>query len=90
MWAFFFRCARHSCVAAAVVGGDLQIGNSNLLQLSEAYGHGVPVVLIAPAGVYDSHHPDALCVVAAGSTITSPKDFNGKVVAGVSVGGRIS
>jgi NitT/TauT family transport system substrate-binding protein len=77
-----------AAVAAAVVGGDVQIGNSNLLQLSEAYGHGVPFVLVAPAGVYDPRHPDALCVVAAGSPIVSPKDLNGKVVAGASVGGQ--
>jgi NitT/TauT family transport system substrate-binding protein len=77
-----------AAVAAAVVGGDVQIGNSNLLQLSEAYGHGIPLVLVAPAGVYDPRHPDALCVVAAGSPIVSPKDLNGKVVAGASVGGQ--
>jgi ABC-type nitrate/sulfonate/bicarbonate transport system substrate-binding protein len=77
-----------AAVAAAVVGGDVQIGNSNLLQLCEAYSHGVPLVLVAPAGIYDPRHPDALCVVAANSPIVSPKDLNGKVVAGASVGGQ--
>jgi NitT/TauT family transport system substrate-binding protein len=76
-----------AAVAAAVVGGDLQIGNSNILQLAQAFGHNVPLVILCPAGIHDALHPNTLCVVAADSPIVSPKGLNGKVVAGVSVGG---
>jgi NitT/TauT family transport system substrate-binding protein len=76
-----------AAVVAAVASGDLQIGCSNSVAIAQAHMHGLPVEVIAPAGIHDSHYPTTLCVVAASSSITSPKQLNGQVVAGASVGG---
>ena len=75
-----------AAIGAAVAGGAIHIGNSNVLALAQARQHNVPLIMIAPAGVHDARYPNSGCVVAAGSTIASPKELNGKVVAGASVG----
>jgi NitT/TauT family transport system substrate-binding protein len=74
-------------IAAAVAGGDLQIGSSNLLSLASGHQRGIPFVVIAPGAAYDSAVPTEMLVTARDSPIRSVKDLNGKVVGGISVGG---
>jgi NitT/TauT family transport system substrate-binding protein len=71
-----------AAIAAAVSGGDLQIGVSSILQLAEARGAGVPFVIIAPGGLHDGKAAHtANLVVAANSPITKPAELNGKIIA---------
>jgi NitT/TauT family transport system substrate-binding protein len=46
-----------------------------------AFAHGVPIVGIAPAVIYDSHVPNGALVVAKDSPIRSVADMSGKVIA---------
>ena len=72
---------------AAIVAGDLQVGVANVMSLGAARQRNVPLVLIAPGAYYDGALATTVLVVAPTSTATSAKDLNGKVVAGISLGG---
>jgi NitT/TauT family transport system substrate-binding protein len=65
----------------AVVGGDANIGFANCLSLSQAHLRGVPLRLIAGAGLYDTNAPIARIFVAADSPIKSAKDLEDHTVA---------
>src|ERR1019366_456783 len=41
-----------AAVAAAVAGGSVDIGKSNIVALITAHARGVPLALVAPSGVY--------------------------------------
>lgn len=71
-----------AAIAAAVAGGDLQVGISSVLQLAEARCRDLPFVIITPGAVHDGKlaHTTNL-VVAPNSGIANAKDLNGKVVA---------
>jgi NitT/TauT family transport system substrate-binding protein len=71
-----------SAIAAAVAAGDLQIGVSSILQLTQARSKNFPFIIITPGAVHDGRvvHTTNL-VVAPDSKIASAKDLNGKVVA---------
>ncbi len=74
-------------IAGAVAGGDLMIGCSNLISLSQALQRNLPFVAITPASVYDSNNPNGFIVVAPDSAIKTAKDLNGQTVAGATLGG---
>jgi NitT/TauT family transport system substrate-binding protein len=77
-----------AAIAAAVAGGDLQIGCSTVLQLAQAHARGLPYVIVVPAGVHDGRYVHtASIVVAADSAIAGPKDLAGKIVAVSTLGG---
>ncbi len=73
--------------AAAVAGGDMQVGVSSVLQLGQAVSHGLPFVIIAAGAVHDSHNYDASLLTAITSGITSPKQLTGKIVGASSLNG---
>jgi NitT/TauT family transport system substrate-binding protein len=68
-------------IASAVASGSIDIGFSNLVSLATAYKRGIPITIIAPAGLYSSAAPTSVCVVAPNSPIKTAKDLNGKVFA---------
>jgi NitT/TauT family transport system substrate-binding protein len=68
-------------IAAAVASGSVDIGFSNLVSLATAFKRGVPITIIAPAGLYSSSAPTSVCVVAPNSPIKTAKDLNGKTFA---------
>ena len=70
-----------SAIAAAVASGAVDVGFSSLVPLAIAYKNGIPVRVLAPAGLYTSTAPTSACVVAANSTIRTGKDLNGKTFA---------
>jgi len=70
-----------SMATAAVVGGAAQIGSSNVLSEIQAHSKGIPIVLVAPAGQYNSTAPNAEVFVAANSPIRTAKDLEGKTMA---------
>ncbi len=75
------RITNGPAIAAAVVSGAVDVGFSNLVSLAIAFKKGVPITLIAPAGMYSTKAPTTTCVVALNSAIKSAKDLNGKVFA---------
>lgn len=72
-----------SAIEAAVVSGAVDIGYSPLDVLANAHQKGVSLVIIAPASEYvaPAMTRSAALVLAAGSTVQTAKDLNGKVVA---------
>ncbi|HXF34359.1 MAG TPA: ABC transporter substrate-binding protein [Candidatus Acidoferrales bacterium] len=76
-----------TAIAAAIAGGSLQAGVSNVVSLGAAHQRGIPFVIIAPGAYYDAKYPTAAAVVAPNSPIKSGKDLEGKVIGGISVGG---
>lgn len=69
-----------AAIAAAVAGGSLDAGKSSLPNLIAAHLRGIPLELIAPAGVADSSAPYDALIVASDSPIRSGKDLNGKLI----------
>jgi NitT/TauT family transport system substrate-binding protein len=45
-----------------------------------AHAHDVPLVILAPAAVYDPRTPDCVLLVPASSAIRSPRDLVGKTI----------
>ena len=74
------RAASGAAAAAAVMGNAVEIGKGNIMSVITAHAHNVPLVIVAPAAIYDPKTPDAALVVAAGSPIKTAKDLNGKIV----------
>ena len=75
------RITNGPAIAAAVASGAVDVGFSNLVSLAIAFKKGVPITLIAPAGMYSSKAPTTTCVVALNSPIKTAKDLNGKIFA---------
>lgn len=73
-------------VAAAVAGGDLQIGASNVLSLANSKARNLPFTLIAPGALYTPTNQTEQVVVLANGPIRSAKDLDGKIVGGQSIG----
>jgi NitT/TauT family transport system substrate-binding protein len=61
-----------------VGAGKADIGFSNLISIAGAVQAGQPIVLIAPAGLYERKDPVNAIVVAPSSPIRSARDLNGK------------
>jgi NitT/TauT family transport system substrate-binding protein len=72
---------------SALLGGSLDIAVSNSLQLLQAHSHNVRIVILAPGGIHDSRFPTTKLAVAADSPIMNPRELNGKIVGGATVGG---
>ena len=68
-------------VAAAVAGGSVEIGQSNIMSLAVAFERGVPIALIAGAGLYSSAKPTSMMIVEKNSPLKTAKDLTGKTVA---------
>jgi NitT/TauT family transport system substrate-binding protein len=68
-------------VAAAVAGGSIEIGQSNIMSLAAAYERGLPIALIAGAGLYSSAKPTSMMIVEKNSPLKTAKDLTGKTVA---------
>jgi len=69
-----------AAIAAAVVGGAIDIGDSNTTSIATAHERGVPFVLISPSGAYSSKGPTGALLVAKNSPIKGPKDMAGKTI----------
>ena len=69
-----------SAVAEGVISGGLDIGKSSLVNLFNAHDHGVPIELTTAGAIYDTNAPFAQMVVAADSTMQTPKDLEGQLI----------
>lgn len=70
-----------AAVQAAIAGGSADIGLTNVSSLATAREKGLPLVMIAPAGLYTSKEPSSVLMVAADSTAKTARDLNGKTIA---------
>lgn len=70
-----------SATTAGVVGGAYEMGKASIMSLIDARAHGVPLVLVAPAGIYRWTDPHSGLIVRTGSPIRRGGDLNGKLVA---------
>jgi NitT/TauT family transport system substrate-binding protein len=68
-------------IIAALAGGGGDIGNAVVGSVADARGKGIPILYIAPAGLYDSKSPTAALSVLKDSPIKKAADLTGKVVA---------
>ncbi len=74
------RANSGGAVSAAVAGGAVDIGKGNIVSIITAHAHNVPLVIIAPAAIYDPKTPDAVLLVSANSPLRSARDLAGKTV----------
>jgi NitT/TauT family transport system substrate-binding protein len=75
------RLPTGAAVTTAVAGGSLNFGKSTFFAVVAAFAHGVPITVIAPGVVYDSHAPNGALIVPKDSPIRSAADMSGKVIA---------
>jgi NitT/TauT family transport system substrate-binding protein len=75
-----------AAIIAAVVGGSAEIGSSSLFAAFTAYGHNIPIRMVAPIAIYDTDHCDSWLAVRADAPIHTAADLNGKVIAADSPG----
>jgi NitT/TauT family transport system substrate-binding protein len=75
-----------AAIMAAVIGGDLDVGMANTVQLAGAIARGIPVQMIAPASLYSPRDAAANLMVAKDGPIKSPKDLTGMTIAVSSLG----
>ena len=83
------QSAGGSVILSAVEGGSYDIGMSNFVTVAGAKAHGVPISVIAPAGMHISSAPSELLMVKQDAPIRTAADLNGKTIA-VNVLGALS
>jgi NitT/TauT family transport system substrate-binding protein len=74
-----------SVMAAAVVGGSLEIAQGSTLGAVQAIAKGLPLTLIGNLGLYNADRPDIGLLVLNSSPIRTPKDLEGKAIAVVAL-----
>jgi NitT/TauT family transport system substrate-binding protein len=74
-----------AAMTAALVGGTFQFGSSSTLSVATAIAKGVPLVFVAPGGLYDSTTEFVATVVKANSTLRPGPDLNGHTIGSVSL-----
>ncbi|HXP93288.1 MAG TPA: ABC transporter substrate-binding protein [Candidatus Binatia bacterium] len=74
------RANSGAAISAAVAGGSVDIGKGNIVSIVAGHARGIPLVLVAPAAIYDPKAPDAALLVAASSNLRTAGDLAGKTV----------
>jgi NitT/TauT family transport system substrate-binding protein len=69
----------------AAVGNAIDVGTADVIQIGNAYNHGVPLLLFAGAGLYTHAAPTTYLCVAKDSAVRGAKDLEGKTVAVVAL-----
>lgn len=70
-----------STIIQAVLGGDLDVGMSNIVNVAAAVTKGIPVIMIAPAALYSAKHSYSRLCVAKTSPFKIAKDLEGGTIA---------
>jgi NitT/TauT family transport system substrate-binding protein len=79
-----------AAVIAAIAGGSLDVGFSNLISAVAALERGIPIIILAPAALHDERErPDNLLVKARGSKLRTGADLDGKTIAVTSLNGAL-
>jgi NitT/TauT family transport system substrate-binding protein len=74
-------------IAAAVIGGTVHIGASQILSLAVARLRGVALMMIAPGGLWDAERPNAGLIVAPNAPLQRGRDLVGRTVGTTVLGG---
>jgi NitT/TauT family transport system substrate-binding protein len=87
-----FNKGSGAAVVAAVTGGTLDCGESDIVSFAAAHSHGIKISLLAPSAFWTDVAPTQGIIVAKASPIRTGRDFNGKTVGAPSLEGisRIS
>ena len=67
-------------VTAAVAGGAIDVGLTDVVQLGNAFNRGVPISAIASGGLYTAEDSTTQLCVGKNSTIRTAKDFEGQTI----------
>ncbi len=67
-------------VAAAVAGGAIDAGFSNVVSIAAAFKRGIPFAFIACGAIYTTAAPSSVLMVKSDAPIHSGRDLNGKTV----------
>lgn len=70
-----------SAISQAVNGGMIDFGISTPIQIANAVEHGIPFIVVAPAGLNTVKYSSGQLIVAKNGPIQSAKDLEGKTVA---------
>jgi NitT/TauT family transport system substrate-binding protein len=68
-------------VAPAVIGGSLDIGVGDPVQIATAFTKGIPLAIVAGAGMYSSDKATTALCVAKDSPFRTAQDLAGKTIA---------
>jgi NitT/TauT family transport system substrate-binding protein len=68
-------------IAAAIAGGTLDAGSTDVIVLANAHNRGVPLVAIAASGLFRTKDPTSGLCVAASSPLGTAKSFEGETIA---------
>ena len=71
----------------ALTGGAIDIGEADLIALSAAREHGLPIVFLSPSGTYNGQAPTTVLCVAKASSFQNAKDLVGKTIGVLSLEG---
>jgi NitT/TauT family transport system substrate-binding protein len=74
-----------SAALAALSGGSIDIANSGITSVMQAYLRGVKFQVVAPNGWYLSDRPQVQLLVKKSSPLRTGKDLNGKTIASSSL-----
>jgi NitT/TauT family transport system substrate-binding protein len=80
------RASSGAAIAAAVIGNAVDIGKSSSMGLVNAHVKGIPLLLIAPAAIYNTDSPNAGLVVAKNAPYKTAADLNGKTFSVTALG----
>jgi NitT/TauT family transport system substrate-binding protein len=69
-----------AAVGAAILGGDLDMGEADVVTVAIAHDKGIPFQFVAPGELHSNKYP-TLAVVVRDASVKSGKDFNGKTLA---------
>jgi NitT/TauT family transport system substrate-binding protein len=72
--------ANGGAAATALAGGSTDIAVTNLVQIATAVAHGVPLTVIAGAGLYSTRAPSTAVCVTKASPLHTARDLEGKTV----------
>jgi NitT/TauT family transport system substrate-binding protein len=76
----FTPMATGAAISQGVVGGSIDIGFANTPALIAGHARGVPFLLLAPAGAYDTTNPATIMVVRKDAPFVTGRDFAGKTI----------
>jgi NitT/TauT family transport system substrate-binding protein len=77
-------------IIAAIAGGSLDVGFSNLVSAASAIQRGIPVMVLTPAALFDEKdRSDNVLVKAHGSKLQTGADLTGKAVAVTTLSGGL-
>ncbi|MGA2394208.1 MAG: ABC transporter substrate-binding protein [Candidatus Lustribacter sp.] len=69
-----------AAIIPAIIGGDLDMGEADVVTMALAHDKGLPFQFVAPGELHSNKYPTLACVVK-NPALQSGRDFNGKTMA---------